>query len=300
MGHEVIAYQQEPGYAQKPTQTGYSTPGADVTLSEISIDNGAERIRVPGQADPYATVFHQFEGSISVSGTITTGNTSWFQNVMADNSSPYEFQIGSATSSRWYVGCDPGVGTVERELMGVVFPQCSISCEQDDEVTFELTGFYGDEQKNSSLSKGSPIQPTGDPLVFHGGKFELPKSQKLMGMESGTLTLNSQARLHRGWDRHPFDAVMGGHESQVEFERVFFQDGSVTDIAYGSQGSTAPQKYPSGASGVLSFTAPSGTLTATLNKVVPSEYSWDNAGQVNEDMMETGTFFVNSPSIATA
>ena len=302
MGHEVIAYTQESDYmgAVDTTTAVFETPGADVTASEISLDNAAQRIRVPGQANPYATVFHNFEGALSISGTLTTGNTSWLQNVMAASASPYTFQIGQASSARWYLGVDPGAGVAERELMGVVFPQCNISVEQDDEATFELTGVYGDEQRNSTLTQGSPIQPTGDPLVFHGGDLSIPSATSLMLMQSATVSLNSQARLQRGWDRHPADAVMGGHESEVEFERIYKAADDLAGLAYGSTGSSAPQDYPTAASGTLDLTAPSGSMTITLGGLVPSEYSWNNAGNVNEDMMEGGTFIVNNPSIAVA
>lgn len=300
MAHETIAYTQEPGYAEAPggTDTTYDIPGADITVSEVSLDNAAERIRTPGIANAYDTVFQEFEGSISVEGTLTSGNTGWLQNVFATSSSPYSFQTGTASSARWYIGADPGAGTAERELMGVIIPEASLSCEQGETVSFELTCVYGDETKNTSLTQGSPIQPTGDPMVFHGGDLQVDGTSLAL-MQSATLSLNSQARLQRGWNRHPEDAVMGPQETELELERVFKQDDSIAGVGYGSSSSTAPTDNPDSASATLTFSAPSGTITANLGGCTANEYSWSNAGAIDEDMMEGTTLYVNSPEITT-
>jgi hypothetical protein len=271
-------------------------------VSDLSLQNAANRIRVPGQADPYDTVFHNFEGALSVSGTLTAGNLDWLRAVTAKSASPYEFQTGTATSLRWFLGADPFAGTAEREAMGVIVPQCTINVEQDSEATFDLTCVYGDEAKNTSLTIGSPIQPTGDPLVFHGGTLSIPSGTGLAYMQSATLTLNSQARLIRGFNRHPEASQMGGHESQIEFDRVYQESDDTLNLAYGGAGATAPTDYPeSGVSGSLTLvdSADAAALDATLGDIVPDSYAWQNAGNVNENMLENGTFFVNSPSIAT-
>lgn len=299
MGHETIAYTQEPSYAAAPggTGTSYDIPGADISVSEISLDNAAERIRTPGIANAYDTVFQEFEGSISVEGTLTTGNTGWFQNVFASSASPYSFQTGSASSARWYIGADPGAGVAERELMGVVIPEASLSCEQGETVSFELTCVYGDESKNATLTQGSPIQPSGDPFVFHGGDLSVGGTSLAL-MQSATLSLNSQARLQRGWNRHPVDAVMGPQETELELERIFKESDSITGVGYGSSSSSAPTKNPDSASATLEFSAPGGSLTANLGGCTANEYNWSNAGAIDEDMMEGSTLYVNSPEVS--
>ena len=301
MGHESIAFADEPDYAAAPSGTSisYYTPGADVTVSDLSLDNAAERIRTPSIANAYDTVFQEFEGSITVEGTLTSGNTDWLPYIFGTATAPYSFQTGSALSSRWYIAADPGAGTAERELMGVIIPEASFSCEQGETVSFELTCVYGDEAKNTTLTQGSPIQPTGDPMVFHGGDLAVGGTSLAL-MQSATLSLNSQARLQRGWNRHPQDAIMGPQETELELERIFKQSDSITGVGYGSATSTAPTDNPDGASATLTFSAPAGTLTANLGGCTANEYSWSNAGAVDEDMMEGSTLYVNSPEITTA
>lgn len=303
MGHETIAFTDEPDYAGAPsgTEISYYTPGGDITVSDLSLDNAAERIRTPGIANAYATVFQEFEGSITVEGTLMSEHLNWLPYIFGTATSPYTFQTGAALSSRWYVGADPIAGTAERELMGVIIPEASISCEQGETVSFELTCLYGDETKNTSLTQGSPIQLSGSPFVYHGGSLSVDGTPLAL-MQSATLSLNSQSRLMRGWNRHPEDAIMGPQETELELERVFRQDDSITGVGYGSSTATAPAKSPDGASATLDFTADDGTgsLTANLGDCSANEYSWSNAGAIDEDMMEGSTLYVNSPELTTA
>ena len=309
MGHETIAYAFENSYmgtledANGDGSPDYYTPGADVSAENLSVQNAAQRIRVPGQADPYDVIYNNFEGQMSVSGTMTAGNLDWLRAVTGAGSSPYEFQIGEPASTRWFVGADPRAGTVEREAMGAIIPQASINIEQDSEITFDLTILYGDESRNGTLTVGSPIQPTGDPLVFHGAELSIPTSTTKKLPQSTTLQLNSQARLLRGFSRHPAAAQMGAHESQVEFGTIYDADTGSTSLAYGSTGASAPTNYPdNGVSGEVTIADSSGAdvVTATLDGIGADNYDWSNAGNPDEDMLENGTFFVSSPSIAVS
>jgi hypothetical protein len=305
MGHERIAYAFESSYLGTPegTDPTYLTPGADVNVENLSAQNAAQRIRVPGQADPYDLIYNNFEGQMSVSGTVTAGNLDWLRAVTAASSSPYEFQIGTPASTRWYIGADPRAGTAEREAMGALVPQASLTIETDSEVTFDLTIVYGDESFNNTLTNGSVIQPTGDALVFHGAEFALPTSNTKKLPQSVTLQLNSQARLLRGFSRHPAAAQMGAHESQVEFGAIYDKETGSTSLAYGSTGATAPTTAPDdGINGEVTIadSAAQNVMTATLGGIGADNYDWSNAGNPNEDMMENGIFFVNSPSIAVS
>ncbi|WP_273835123.1 hypothetical protein [Halococcus sp. PRR34] len=301
MGHEKIAYVYEPSYNSAPgTDPTYLTPGADVTPENITVENAAQRIRVPGQADPYEVIYNNFEGQMSISGTMTAGNLDWLRAVTGASTSPYAFQIGQPASTRWYISCDPARGTAERELMGAVIPQASITIEQDNEITFDLTVLYGDESFNSTLTNGSVIQPTGDTLVFHGAEVSIPTSTTKRLPQSVTLQLNSQARLLRGFSRHPAAAQMGAHESQVEFGAIYDKETGNTSLAYGDSSATAPTTSPNAASAEVTIADSGGSnvVTASLGGIGADSYDWQNAGNPNEDMLENGTFFVSSPSIA--
>lgn len=298
MGHEIVAITSEPSYGEAPGTASMNILGAGLTVDNVGFDNSAERLRNPGSADPTDTVHQNFEGNFSISGTLTTGDTGWLQYLFGTTQSPYSFQTGTALSSRLYVGADPGAGTVERELMGAIIQEVTLSVSVDENVTFEITGMYGDEQKNSSLTQAQPIQPSGDPLIFHGGSLSLADTA-LVGVQSATLSLNNNARfLRQVGSRHPYDARMGGHETELELERIYDLEDDIAGIGYGEPSSTAPVDNPSTSSGSLDFTSPTGSVSPTLGDITASEYAWEQIGDVNENMNETATLFVNAPQIA--
>ena len=300
MGHEIIGITSEPSYGEAPGTVAPNTLGTNLTVDSVSIDNSGERMRVPAQADPDQTIYQNFEGNFSISGTMTTGDTGWLQYLFATSASPYAFQTGTAKSARLYLGADPGAGTVERELMGAIIQEATLSVSVDENVTFEISGMYGDEQKNTALTQATAIQPSGDPLIFHGGSLSIGGTS-LVGVQSATFSLNNQARfLRQVGSRHPYDARMGGHETQLELERIYDLEDDIAGIGYGEPDGTAPVDNPSSQSGSLEFGAPSGSVTTTLGNSTGVEYAWENAGDVNENMNETATIHVNAPQMAVS
>lgn len=300
--HDIIAYGVEQSFGQPPADTtSLQTFGGSTSVSDLSLDNAAERIRTPGDVNPWKSVFQNFEGAITVSFTLTSGNLGWLPIVFNATASPYAFQKGTCTTGRVYVGADPGLGTIERELMGVIFPQCEISFSDGENVTVELTGAYADEVENSSLTQGTPIQPSGEPFVTHSATVTVAGTDMTAPMQEATLSLNSQARHQTGFPRHPINAVMGGHECELEVEKILRAEDSLSGVGYGSSDATAPADYPDESSAVLECSAPGAdSVTFNCNNLVANEYAWSQAGEVNEDTLENTTAHVNEPEVAVA
>ncbi|SIR99621.1 hypothetical protein SAMN05421858_5046 [Haladaptatus litoreus] len=287
-GHFLHTPEPAGDYMGDPGTPTYHRFGKNPSVDDISIQNALIDMRVADDPEMVDTVAGNFEGAFSASWTAT--NHEYLQYIFnGGGSGSYNFTKGRMNSGRVYAGVDYLDGTAERELKGVVFGELSVTCNQGEAVEISATGFYGDEQKNTSLT-GSPAADQ-EPLIFHSGNFSVGGTNQ-MKMQSGTLSISSGARLQRGWDRHGQDAVVGGVESTLEVEKII-TDTSLLEAAYG--GSSAPQQDIGGQAATLDFQSPGGnTLTFNCSDVTPEEYSWGALADPETDVTDSVTFRVPS------
>lgn len=304
-GNTNAAYLHEPegDYMGTPSDSDYKTPGRDATLSEISFSNAVQRMYGFADAEAIESVATTYEGAITVEFAV--GNGWWHNHVFGgaptaggEGSSPYSYTwsmgTGQVQSSRWYVGVDYFDGTAERELKGVVFGSLTITCNIGEPVRATLTGFYGDEAKNTSLTPGSQPQEQETPLIFHGGSMEIPDTSTLAKMQSATLTINTGARPQRGWERKPVDAVMGAVETSLDVSKISTGT-SQLDLAYGNSFAPVTSDVDGASAATLSFTTPGATgLTYNLSDVTPDNYDWGGIGDPNADVTEDISFTVGN------
>lgn len=313
-GPGSIAYKHEPAgsYGGSPTDTTYKLPGKDPTAEEISIDNALLQMGIPTDPETVDAVASTFDGAISLSWTQTTP---WYLNHVygsaptASGTGPYtytwDFPSGAGSdwrvqSSRWFLGLNYGAGTCEREIKGVVFPDWSQDLSIGSEVRTSLTGFYGDESKNTALTPGSIVGADADPMVFHGGNLEIPNGTALARMQSGTISTTTGARAQRDWQRKPVDAVLGNVETTLSISKLM-TDTDMVNLAYGN--ASAPANTVDGAAtGTLSFgSAGTAALDRELTTVTPNTYGWTDLLNRDADMMEDVEFVVNSEqTVATS
>jgi hypothetical protein len=295
-GTATVAYLHEPvgNYGGAPTDSDYKAFGRDQRVTDLSFDNALQRLRNPADPEAVETIATTFEGAFSVECVL--GNPWWLNHLLGDEpvaggeaSAPYSYTwtptTGRVQSARVYVGVDYLNGTTERQLEGVVFTQADLSLSIGEPVTLTLTGFYGSETPNASLTPGSAPEEQATPLVFHSGSLEIPNSSVIAKPQDATLAVSTGARPHRGWEREPVDAVIGGVETDLSLSAII-TDTSQRDLAYG--GSGGPQDRVSGAAdATLAFTTPGATgLTANLAGVTPGSYAWSNVGDPDADVLE--------------
>ncbi|MFC7044298.1 hypothetical protein ACFQH6_01775 [Halobacteriaceae archaeon GCM10025711] len=196
-------------------------------------------------------------------------------------------------SSRWYLGLDYLDGVAERELMGVVFPQLRVQYQEGQPVRMDVVGFYGDEQKNTSLTPGSLVGKDDDPMVFHGATLSIPSATAVAKLQSGTLNIQTGAHAQRGAGRHPVDAVLGGVNTTLDVTDII-TDTSKLELAYGA--ADAPATTVSGAADAsFKFTTPgTSSLDFQLSGVTPNEYSWNDFTNPDTDVTEQFTNHVTS------
>lgn len=302
-GTSQVAYLHEPegDYMGSPSDSDYKTPGRDATLDDITMENAIQRLRQPENPETVEAVATTFEGAIQVSFDV--GNAWWHNHVFGgpptdggESAAPYSYtwtlSPGEVQSSRWYAGVDYASGTAERELKGVVFGSLSIQCQLGEVVTAQLTGFYGDEALNTSMTPGSQPSEQADPLVYHGGSLEIPDGTGLNRMQSATLDIQTGARPQRDWSRHPAAAVMGAVETTLNPTKIV-QGTDLLELAYG--GTSSPASSVDGAaSATLAFTSSGDAgLTYNMTDVTPDSHSWPNFGSPGEDVTEDSSLVVN-------
>jgi hypothetical protein len=301
-GTATVAYLHEPvdNYMGSPSDTDYKVPGKDPSIEDITISNALRRMRIDDNTAVADAIATNFEGSFSLSFAHTNP---WYLNHVfgeppvdgGEAAAPYSytwtFTDGRVQSSRWYMGLDYLSGTAERVLEGTVFGQMQVECHIGEPIRVSLTGFYGDESKNTSITPGSCVG-TGTPLIFHGGSIEVPDSNALTKMDSATLDISTGARAQRGWDRHPLDAVIGAPEVSLDVTKTVTETDQL-ELAYG--GTSGPQTQVNGAgSGTLSFASPGDTsLEFQLDTVTPDEYGWDDLVAGETDTAESWSAYVN-------
>lgn len=301
-----LAYLHEPvdDYTGTPTDDDYKIPGIGATIEDLAIDNALSRLRSFGDPQAVSTVAGNFEGAFSVSFTL--GNPWWLNHVFgsppaagSESEAPYsytwEFDDLYPQSSRWFVGVNFRQNAVERILKGVVFGGLQIQCQVGEDVEATLTGFYGDEERNSSITPGSTPDEQADPLVFHGMSLEVPNSTQIQRIQDLTLDIQTGARPQQDMSRKPFGAAMGAVETDLTANKIISEDNQLA-LAYGNSNAPVNGRMDGAADGTLRFEAGSSSDTAMefqMEGIKPNDYAWDNVGNAEEDIQESITYYVN-------
>jgi hypothetical protein len=304
-GARQLAYVHEPpgNYRGSPTDTAYKGFGYNPTLDDLSFERAITRLGLPSGPETVDTLAQRFEGAFGIS-FVPSGDPWYLDHFFGTeptgggSSAPYTFgwtpELGGLNSARVFAGVDHLNGTAERELEGVVFGNLSIDFAEGEDVRFSATGFYADEQLNTSLTPGSVAQPSGTPLAFHGFQLDIDGSTQAK-VQSATLDLVNNARGIRGADPHPLDAVTGSFETTLDVDKIYTGTGQ-TEFAYGG-GTTTSDRVP-GATGQIQFTTPNSTsLFANLSGVTPDSYAWQDLLDRDADLTENISYVVESVSV---
>ena len=294
-GAGELSWLREPvdDYGGSPTDSDYKAGGKDVTVDTLSIDNALSQLDDFG-AEAAEYVETNFDGALALSGTATI-DTIWMLNHVygspptQSGTGPYTYTWAPDTirvqSARFFVGLDYLNGFAERAIKGVVLPEFELTNQIGETSTFTATGFYKDEELGSSATPGSAPTP-GDPFVFHGGSFDYDGTTQVK-MQEATLSINTNARAQRDWERKPVDAVLGNIEYSLTPTKVVTQTNLLTD-AYGN--STAPATSPNALSekaATLALSNGSDDLDLDCSGMKVGSHDWESIGNAEEDKTES-------------
>lgn len=302
------AWVHEPEYRGDPTDTDYKRFGYDPSVEDLSFERALARMGLPTDPETLNTVSNTFEGAISVS-YVPAGQPWYHTGVFAEqptaggeSSEPYSYEwtptlTPTMPSARLYAGADFLNGTAEREIVGAAWTQLETDWTEGEEIRQTLTGFYADEDYNTSLTPGSIQDITGDPLVFHGGTLTIDSTTQ-KELSSGSLSIQNGGRPRRGMEAFIRGAATGTFETSFDIEKV--KDGDDQQIlAYGDAGGAQAQPTTAPTAS-FAFTTPGvNSLTYDLTRVTPENFSWNDVLDRDEDLLESISY-VADEIVATA
>jgi len=281
----------------------YVQPGKDPTVEDAELNNVLARLRDANDAVPLESVAQRLEGAFSVSFTLTNPPT-WHELVFndTDGSGNNVIRPGLMPSAEWYLGATFPTGggaqaTAERVLQGVAITDASVTYTEGGMVEVTLTAVYGDETYNESLTPGAVDRGT-DSTPYHAASLDIDGVTQTT-LQSATLSLSPLARLQRGSERSPLEAVVGAVEPELTAE-VLIRGTDQLSLAYGSSGASAPQDQVGDVSGSLSFTV-DGTPVTTYNfgSLTPATYNWSGLTDPETDLTEPIAFNVDEINATT-
>ena len=290
-GSATVAFAMEPEYLGEPSDPTYYQPGKNIEVTELSLQNALQRIYDPSSPEPLESLVGNLEGAVSVTFTLTNDN--WHQAVFNDADSAFE--SGRMPSSRWYFGVDYLDGTTERVAKGAVVTEATISYQQGEPVTVSLTLIYGDEAEEESITP-SAIEKAGEGAVhnFSGTDLDVDDVGQTK-LQSADLSITTNARFHRGTQRQPLDATIGGVETTLSTDAIY-SGPTQMEIAYGG---ATPADALDAVDASLSFeNALSEEIGYTLGGLKPDTYGWADLVEPDTDLTESIEYHVSSVEVA--
>lgn len=284
-GSATVAYAVEDSYGSLPTDPTWRQPGIDVTVSDLTVDQALERSRQPDDPTPVGSRARNWEGALGLSWTLTDAN--FHELVFADGSTDLPSGPTRAPSSTWYLATELPDGTTEpRTPTGAIVQDASISYQQGDDVTVELTILYGDEPDDVTAPADADIkQPSeGDAYSWHGASFDVDGLNQPL-MQSTTLSLSGLARFRRGQDRHPYDAVVDAIEPSFSTDAVFTERDQLA-LAVDDVDSNSYEEVGAVTGEFALENGAGDTITYTLSDLQPTSYAWNDLVAPDADLTE--------------
>jgi hypothetical protein len=296
-GELTAAYATESSYlggvGGTPT---YRLPGSDIRFEDTTLQNFLASVRNPDAIFPTRQVRQQVEGVLGVSFTLT--DATWFGDLVAnatDGSGNDVLEAGHVPSAEWYLGLEypdstSSTATVERQIQGWTPVDVTVAYNTTELVRVTLTGPYGDEQSNTSVTPGT-ISGGGDEVDFHGTSFTFaggtPYSASLNSLE---LSLSNLARLSRGTDKEPSDAWRAAPEGQLTLDADIRTADTLAQAYGGTTSDTSPQDLIDGISASLAFdTGGSTVFSVDLEELKADEYAWESLMGQDANPSESAT-----------
>jgi len=285
-GSATVAFAEESSYlggvGGTPT---YYLPGKNVEVDTGELSRSLVALYAPDDVEAQNYLAQNLEGQLDVSFILTSDE---FHRLVF-NDSFTGFTSGLANTAEWYLGVDTLTGTTERQIKGWVPASMDVSYNGTTEsVRVTLTGPYGDEAKNTSITPGTIQRPTGE-VPGHGASLSI-NSTTVSKLQSATIQFEGISRLQRGPATKPLEAVAGNVESSIYMASIY--DGPERyERVLGSAGATSFQDTVDSVSATATFSDSSGTVADySFSTVKPDNYDWQDLVNNDADLNETITW----------
>ncbi|WP_135807360.1 hypothetical protein [Halorussus marinus] len=266
--------------------------GRNPTLTELELANTLQRMREGDKVESVDSVAQNLEGAVSVEATVSADVHADVHDLVF-NDGGTGFTSGRAASGRIYAGVDYLTGTAERELIGCIPLEYSVSYEQGGMVTYSLSMAYADENLATSITPSNITGPSdGGDVPFHGFTLTVDGAT-VAKLQSAELSISDIARYQWGADRNPVDAVIATPTTSLTVDAIFTGPDR-TEIAYGAADATSPQDSLTSVSGSADLSAAGSSVTTyNLPKLKPDTHSWNDLITGDADASEDTEFHVN-------
>jgi hypothetical protein len=265
----------------------YREPGANVQVQRAELSRNLLAILAPDDPEAQDFLSTFIEGQLSVSWILKNDE---FHRLLF-NGGFTGFTSGLANSAEWYLGVDyygaGGQATTERQIKGWTPATAEITYNGSTEaVRVTITGPYGDEEQNTSISSGT-VQRAGDEVPGHAATLSVDGTD-VTKLQNATVAFSQISRLQRGADPRPLDAVAGNVQEDVSMAAIY-SGPERYELALGSAGATTTDDTVDAVPATLSFDAGGSTIAEygfATTKV--DTYDWsglaDNDADLEEDI----------------
>jgi hypothetical protein len=286
-GSSSVAWTPESSYLGGPQGTPtYYEPGTNVQVQNIELTRNLLSIYAPGDVEAQDFLAQNLEGALGISWILK--NDDYHRLLFNDGFTG--FTSGLANSAIWYLGVDYTGGTTERQIKGWAPATCQIQYNGSTEtVRVTMTGAYGDEEYNTSITPGS-LSNTGDEVPGFGTTFKVAGSAIGDRLQSAQLSFEQISRLQTGNSQKPIEAVQGNVQESVDMTAIY--DGPTQyERALGSAGSTSVQQTVDSVTADLEFAAGGSTVADySFSTVKPNSYNWEDLVNNEVDLNEAIVF----------
>ncbi|MDQ2052841.1 hypothetical protein RBH26_20580 [Natronolimnohabitans sp. A-GB9] len=292
-GAATVAFAKEPEFKEDPTDGEYWKFGRDATVTELDLERALTELTEGDKAEYVESVAGNLEGAFAIEAAISSDVHGDVEDLVF-NDGGTGFEAGRAASGRIYTGVDYLDGTAERELIGAVPLEYTVSYEQGEPVSYTLSMAYADEELNTSITPSSINGVSdGTTAMYHGVTLDIDGTE-VAKLQEAALSISNISRFQWGASHTAIDAVLARPEEQLEVDAILTGP-SRTELAYGGTDATETAARMDSVSGSLNIAiAGESVSTYEMPKLKPNQNSWNDViTDGDTDTTDSTTFNVN-------
>lgn len=288
-GNATVAFRPEASYREPDEAGNWSTPGRNITITELNLDNQLEELRDPSNPVPVEQLEGNFEGALGINCTLQGDPLPPWADLVLDGGS-LPTSGGSAPSAEWAIGIDYIGGTAERIVQGAVVTDITLTWENGTVWTVDMSILYADEAFNESITP-TDIQTLGPEKTFNHSATDIDvASVGIQGATTVSLSLSGIARLRDGMGRKPYAAVIGAIEPTLEMQADFTDESPAhLQLAYGDAAEPVDE-VGSAPIDIEATNKDGNTLNVAIDAAKPATYGWSDVVDADADEQESITF----------
>jgi hypothetical protein len=287
-GASTVAWTPETSYLGGVSGTPtYRVPGTNVRNQTAELDRNLAAVLLPGDIETNDWVAQNIGGQLNLQWVLTDDE---FHRFLFNDGAPSWTSGSSAASAEWYLGVDHLSGTVERQIKGWVPVTCTVDYNGSTELTtVSVTGVYGAEETNTSITPGTLVDNSGDEVPGHGAELDI-NSTRVGKLQSASISLENLARLQfDSNDPKPTDAVVGNVQQSIDLSAIF-EGADHLEYALGSAGATTIEDFVDQVSAITTFSHDATTVADySFARAKPSTYDWQDLVNNEADLEEAVT-----------